>query len=357
MEMNTRLQVEHPVTEEITGVDLVEWQLRVASGEVLPKRQEELSINGWAMEARLYAEDPSTGFLPSTGRLDHLVIPERNDVAVRIERGVESGDVISPFYDPMIAKIIVHGGTRDEARAGLLTTCVGIECWPVKTNAGFLARSLEASDFRKAEITTGFIAANEDALLDTSRVRSKLVEDGAIALVIGELSEIGTVYGSARDELKIPSKGNVWRELLGFRVGGPQREKVAFAAGNESISTVTLPKNWMDRWASAEATADGIVVFDEGEALHIRTRADGKAAGAAADGAILSPMPGRIIAVEVSAGDSVTKGQKLVTLEAMKMEHSLVAPFDGTVAELSAVEGGQVSEGSVLVRLTAADAA
>ena len=153
MEMNTRLQVEHPVTEAITGQDLVEWQLRVASGEPLPKRQDELAISGWAMEARLYAENPATGFLPSIGRLDRLRLP--NDI--RVDSGVEEGGEITAHYDPMIAKLIVHAASRTEAAAKLAKACGQIEVWPVRTNAGFLARAASHADFIAGRIDTGFI--------------------------------------------------------------------------------------------------------------------------------------------------------------------------------------------------------
>ena len=156
MEMNTRLQVEHPVTEEITGQDLVEWQLRVASGETLPKRQDELAIDGWAMEARLYAEDPANGFLPSTGRLD--AFRARPSDGVRIETGVEEGDRITPYYDPMIAKLIAHGRRPRRRRSTRSATrCDDVEVWPVKTNAGFLVRAAPIPDFRAGDVDTGFI--------------------------------------------------------------------------------------------------------------------------------------------------------------------------------------------------------
>src|SRR5690606_2002478 len=160
MEMNTRLQVEHPVTEAITGVDLVEWQLRVASGEPLPKKQEELLIKGWAMEARLYAEDPATGFLPSTGRLEHLHFPD----GARIETGVERGDAISPYYDPMIAKLVSTGTDRENARRTLAKACAETQVAPVRTNAWFLKRLLDDQTFAVGKVSTGFIAENEAEL-------------------------------------------------------------------------------------------------------------------------------------------------------------------------------------------------
>ncbi|MGN6277652.1 MAG: acetyl/propionyl/methylcrotonyl-CoA carboxylase subunit alpha [Sphingomonas sp.] len=349
MEMNTRLQVEHPVTEEITGQDLVEWQLRVASGEPLPKRQDELSINGWAMQARLYAEDPAKGFLPSTGRLDHLVLP-----GDRIETGVGDGDVISPYYDPMIAKIVEHGADRESAIEKLSADCAGVEVWPVRTNAGFLYRALASEDFRNGAVTTAFIATHEDMLVDPSPVYAVLREDAAVALVAREIDPIGSTYGTPAEELRFKRPGDVWRQCLGFRMNAADHRQVTFAV-ESATETVGLPNDWLHRFTSSEATADGIVVFDRGEALAVKTSISGASAGAAADGAILSPMPGRVIAVAVVAGESVAKGQKLVTLEAMKMEHTLTAPFDGVVAALDASEGAQVSEGALLVRVERKD--
>ncbi len=329
MEMNTRLQVEHPVTEEITGVDLVEWQLRVASGEPLPRRQDELSINGWAMEARLYAENPATGFLPSTGPLDHLVLPED----ARVETGVEQGGAVSPFYDPMIAKLVVHAPTRVAAIDRLWDATTDVEVWPVQTNAGFLGRLCSDPDLRSGAVDTGLIARRGDDLTQPPTTEPAALQAVAAALV-------------AADD------GMPWSAGSGFRLNGAARRTVRIV---DQAGTVHAIDNVIPDDDLAE---DEITLFALGEARSYRLwRPYGTAAGAAADGAILSPMPGRIIAVDVAAGDVVTKGQKLVTLEAMKMEHSLTAPFDGTVAELSAASGGQVSEGMVLVRIARSDAA
>jgi 3-methylcrotonyl-CoA carboxylase alpha subunit len=359
MEMNTRLQVEHPVTEEITGVDLVEWQLRVASGEPLPKRQDELSINGWAMEARLYAEDPAKGFLPSVGRLDHFVIPKDQDMTIRIETGVREGDDVSPYYDPMIAKIVIHESTRDRAIYDLEQTLSGIEVWPVKTNAGFIQRILKHKEFGAGQVTTGFIAENQEVITDTTAIKASLKTDAAMALITlsVESDKWGTVYGSVKKALEGASVPDVWQRLIGFRPNSSCVVSSTFAFDGGAVETVPLPLNWQERFTSAETVSDGIVVFDQGEAAHVRTRTDGSANGPASTGDILSPMPGRIIAVEVTQGQSVTKGQKLLTLEAMKMEHSLAAPFDGVVIELNAAVGGQVSEGAVLAQIEAEETA
>ncbi len=349
MEMNTRLQVEHPVTEEITGVDLVEWQLRVAAGEELPKRQDELAINGWAMEARLYAEDPKSGFLPSTGRLEHLVLPGD----ARVETGVSTGDDVSPFYDPMIAKLVVHGATRSEAIDELADICGGVEVWPVRTNAAFLRRALIDPDFRAGNVATGFIAEKEESLVDSAALQASLKTDAAVALVVREIDPVGPTYGTARDELKYKRPGEVWRQAVNFRTNDDPKNRTSLLVG-EVAEDCELPHSWLDRFVSSEPTADGIVVFDQGDALLVRTRVSGSHGHHAHDGDILSPMPGKIIAVEVTQGQTVTKGQKLLTLEAMKMEHSLVAPFDGTVAELNAEAGAQVQVEALLARIEAA---
>ncbi len=346
MEMNTRLQVEHPVTEEITGVDLVEWQLRVASGEPLPKRQEELSINGWAMEARLYAEDPTSGFLPSIGTLE--IYREQTDV--REDAGVSEGDTISPFYDPMIAKLIAHADTRAEAIEKLSNACHATDIYPVKTNAAFLRRALDHDDFRAGRIDTGFIGRNADTLIPPPEPRETVVHDAITTLAAFEL-EGRSFSSNGAQPFAVPS-GEPWRDLTGFRANRPPNRTIRVMHGG-LVYERELKDRWRDRFPIfVKPVADGFVIWDDAQNfLFTPVRHDGTASGTAADGAILSPMPGRIIAVEVAAGDRVAKGQRLVTLEAMKMEHSLVAPFDGTVAELDATAGAQVSEGKLLARV------
>jgi 3-methylcrotonyl-CoA carboxylase alpha subunit len=354
MEMNTRLQVEHPVTEGITGQDLVEWQLRVASGERLPLEQDELSISGHAIEARLYAEDPAKGFLPSVGKLDHFIIPSPPTIDDRLETGVEQGDVISPFYDPMIAKVIVKAPDRTSAIQGLAEICSGTEVWPVRTNASFLFHALELSEFQAGNITTSFLAEHETELVPEA-ARVELIEDAAVALVCRELFPLSTVYGTVEDELAIPREGQVWRQAIGFRLNAPSANTVAFAAPGESFNVVNLPKDWRERFVSSETTPDGIVMFRDGESLAVRTESRGTGISHGLhDGEIEAPMPGKVTAVEVSKGEKVAKGQRLLTLEAMKMEHALIAPFDGTVAELNAKPGTQVMEGELLVKMDAA---
>jgi 3-methylcrotonyl-CoA carboxylase alpha subunit len=355
MEMNTRLQVEHPVTEEITGVDLVEWQLRVASGEPLPKRQEELSIKGWAMEARLYAEDPAKGFLPSVGRLDFFEIGESH--LVRIETGVELGNVISPFYDPMIAKIVTHAKTREFAAYQLANACGNTIIAPVKTNAAFLARALTHQEFRSGMVDTGFIGRHEAELVGDNEPSAEMIESAAMAVLYDEMGNGDAVqlwrYESRREPQPYP--GSVWRSLAGFRSAAPLRFHITVSCeGRNHVFDHPVSK---PAKLSTIIKGNEILVADMGQTfVFLRTRFDAGGHYGAHDGDILSPMPGKIIAVDVAQGQSVTKGQKLLTLEAMKMEHSLTAPFDGVVAELNAETGAQVSDGTLLVRVEAVEA-
>jgi 3-methylcrotonyl-CoA carboxylase alpha subunit len=323
MEMNTRLQVEHPVTEAITGQDLVEWQLRVASGEPLPRTQDQLAITGWAMEARLYAENPSTGFLPSTGPLDRLRFP----AGVRVDSGVEEGGEVTPFYDPMIAKLIVHGATRAEAAAKLAAAAGGVEVWPVRTNAAFLARAAVDADFVAGRIDTGFIERRADTLVPGAEPCAAVVQAAARAL--------------------LPMAGaDPWTALRGFRANADPVDTVAVAVAGK----VHLVRPDVGPGPGA-VVADG-VVFLAGEAWPFAPPGTATGGGeAASDGAVLAPMPGRVIAVAVAAGQQVARGERLVVLEAMKMEQALVAPFDGTVADLSVAVGAQVTEGTMLVRV------
>ena len=347
MEMNTRLQVEHPVTEEITGVDLVEWQLRVASGEPLPKRQDDLSINGWAMEARLYAEDPAKGFLPSVGRLEIF----RPSSDVRYETGVYEGAEITGFYDPMIAKIVVHADSRVEACEALAQACAATDIFPVKTNAPFLWRALDDEDFRAARINTGFIAEKGDRLLPPAEPTEDMIQQAAAALLVQEYRGEPTILTGWDDDLLGRPQSNPWRGALGFRLNAAHDRRVAVAVDGK-VHVTELPADWRTRTLIAETVAEGVAVNDDGLSFLASLPRTGPPSGAAAgDGALLAPMPGRITAVDVTHGASVTKGQRLVTLEAMKMEHALTAPFDGTVAELPVTAGGQVTEGSLLVRV------
>ncbi len=334
MEMNTRLQVEHPVTEEITGVDLVEWQLRVASGEELPLRQEELRIDGWAMEARLYAEDPAKGFLPSTGRLDWLHVnlePFERDVGtrIRVDSGVDQGDTISPYYDPMIAKLIVWAKDRSIAIDELGLVAAGVEIWPVKSNAAFLSEALLHDDFATADFDTGFIGKHEGRLLSDPAPADGIWADAAWAAFDSD-------------------DGYVIRD--GFRLNAEPRVAIVLSHAGET-RTLDVKEPEFSMAIRALCYGDTVVVFEGGQAFEFATAARDAGHHSAADGAILAPMPGKVIAVDVAEGEGVTKGQRLLVLEAMKMEHALTAPFDGAVVELKVRAGDQVQVEALLARV------
>jgi 3-methylcrotonyl-CoA carboxylase alpha subunit len=353
MEMNTRLQVEHPVTEEITGQDLVEWQLRVASGEKLPKVQDQLRIRGHAIEARLYAEDPAKGFLPSTGVLERFHLPDAvrpsryraelsntpselplNAVA-RIETGVEQGSVISPFYDPMIAKVICHADDRRTAALGLARLVNDAQVYPVRTNASFLWALLINPDFVSGRIDTGFIEKHGDDVIFS-------VEPPGWLLIL------------AARKLVTPTANP-----MGFRLNGPNQTKVTLLdRGTRYVADLNTPVSY-DQRQYALVTGDERAVFATMQGATWRftgdeSRGTGTSHGLH-DGEIEAPMPGKVTAVEVKKGAKVEKGQRLLTLEAMKMEHALTAPFDGTVAELNATAGSQVTEGQLLVKVEPAE--
>src|SRR5882757_2337620 len=331
MEMNTRLQVEHPVTEAITGQDLVEWQLRVASGEPLPRTQQDLQIDGWAMEARLYAENPTAGFLPSTGPLRHLRLP----FGLRVDSGIEEGGEVTGYYDPMIAKLIVHAPNREAAARKLTAACAGVEVWPVRTNAAFIARVAGDAAFVACDIDTGFIERRAATLIPAPEPSEEVVQAAARALLHeGELER------------------GPWGNLIGFRQNAAACSRVDVAVGTTAYWVAIHPARPAE--PVSIVSIDGQrVLFRRGEAWNFGMPDSVRAAGAAqvSDGALQSPMPGRIVSVAVRLGQTVTKGQTLLTLEAMKMEHALIAPFDGTVGELSASIGDQVAENVTLVRI------
>jgi 3-methylcrotonyl-CoA carboxylase alpha subunit len=323
MEMNTRLQVEHPVTEAITGQDLVEWQLRVASGETLPKKQSELSFQGWAMEARLYAENPAAGFLPSTGRLERLRFP----LDVRIDSGVEEGDEITPDYDPMLAKLIIHAPSRSETAAHLAAACRAVEVWPVKTNAGFLARAAAHPDFIHGGIDTGFIARHAAALVAPAEPNPEAI-------------------GAAAAALLPTAKDDPWAALTGFRAAGERQASVAVEIGNRTYFAAPEPGGHVVELSGER------VLFLEGDAWPFSSpRPHAAGEEEASDGAVLAPMPGAVVQVEAAKGAKVQRGARLLVLQAMKMEYTLAAPFDGTVTELTVSVGAQVKEGALLARI------
>ncbi|OWV75593.1 methylcrotonoyl-CoA carboxylase [Rhizobium sp. R339] len=323
MEMNTRLQVEHPVTEAITGEDLVLWQLTVASGGPLPKSQDEIAISGWAFEARLYAENPAADYLPSTGRLDHLKLP----TTVRVDSGVVEGDEITAFYDPMIAKIIAHGPNREAALSKLAVACAGIEVWPVRSNAGLLARIANDPDFRAARIDTGFLDRHGENLA-ASDPDETVVDRAATALSKG-------------------MDGDPWSALPGFRIAATSDSRVRVRIDGH----LHWGRARRDLEANTVEIDETIVLFDAGNAWSIGLPHAGEveASHGVGDGAILSPMPGLVISVDIAEGDPVAKGDRLLTVEAMKMEHTLRAPFDGIVGKLQVSPGARVSENQLVV--------
>jgi 3-methylcrotonyl-CoA carboxylase alpha subunit len=340
MEMNTRLQVEHPVTEEITGQDLVEWQLRVASGEKLPLKQEELKINGHSIEARLYAENTAAGFLPSTGPLKILKLPTLRGDHARVDSAVGQGDEVTPFYDPMIAKIIMHAPTRHEAIANMLKEWRDVEVWPVKTNAGFIYRCLRDAGFESGAVDTALIASRGDALTAVPPP-----SDAVQALAAG-----GFMRRAASPSLGAPStRGSPWSELHGFRLNAAPSSKIAMRSGGERYSVSSAHAH--DAWPHHHG--DAMIVFDHGDVYEFTLDTGERSAdeAAAGDGAILSPMPGKIVSVAAKAGAKLKKGDPILVLEAMKMEHTLTAPFDGKLTELNAKAGAQVSEGVLLAKL------
>ncbi|MEP2920188.1 biotin carboxylase N-terminal domain-containing protein [Sulfitobacter sp.] len=350
MEMNTRLQVEHPVTEAITGVDLVEWQLRVAAGEALPKRQEELAIEGHAFEARLYAEDVPKGFLPATGRLTHLAF----DPACRADSGVRSGDTISPFYDPMIAKVIVHGPTRDVALARLRQALSRCEVAGTVTNLAFLGALAGHEGFGKGKVDTGLIARDIDALTQAPHVAPRhLALAGMAALGLLEPKPLAgfTLWAPLLQQVMLG-----WGEesaLLKVEVLGPKEQH--WHIGDELVTARHLGGRWQIGGlpaAQVAMTGERITVFDGYglEFTHIDPLV--QAAGPQGDGNLVeAPMPGLVRDVFAKPGQQVRGGDKLAVLEAMKMEHSLLAARDGVVAEVLAMAGDQVEAGAALIRL------
>jgi 3-methylcrotonyl-CoA carboxylase alpha subunit len=333
MEMNTRLQVEHPVTESITGVDLVEWQFRAAAGEAVPLKQADIPMNGWAMEARLYAEDPANGFLPSIGKLEHFVLPDD----IRVDTGVYEGGEVSQFYDPMIAKLIVHETSREAAAARLADACGEVEVWPVKTNAGFLVRCLEHPRFVAGDVDTGFIAAEDESL--TSAPLSEAALEDAARYLRFQCSEF------VQSDPHSPWEG--YEGTLGFRSNAPaQARQTVVVNGVARRVTISPDKHAVSHYAPL--TKNSGVSFEGGQAFEIRAFAQAGAGGSASDGSLRAPMPGKIVATPAKAGDVVFKGQPIVVLEAMKMEHALTAPFDGVVGELPVSVGDQVAADAVL---------
>ncbi len=350
MEMNTRLQVEHPVTEAITGIDLVAWQLRVAAGEPLPARQEDLSITGHAFEARLYAEDVPAGFLPATGKIGHLFFPPD----ARADSGVRAGDEISPFYDPMIAKLIVHGPTRDIALARLRSALARCQVAGTVTNLGFLGALASHAGFARAEFDTGLIEREIEALIPLPRAEPHHYVSAAMCAL----------------GLNAPP------DHAGFALWVPLKHRVSLEfEGVQTDLTVEVLSKWKQRWKVEEEpfiaeaiggiwyvdakpladcfmSADKITVFDRhGMVFRHVDPLDQQVSDERSGGVIEAPMPGVVKALNATRGQAVAKGTPLAVLEAMKMEHTLAAARDGVVAEVLARVGDQVVSGAALIRL------
>ncbi|HJV80622.1 acetyl/propionyl/methylcrotonyl-CoA carboxylase subunit alpha [Noviherbaspirillum sp.] len=385
MEMNTRLQVEHPVTEMITGLDLVEWQLRVASGEALPKKQDELKIHGHALEARIYAENPEKGFLPSIGTLRHMRTPQAvsfelgkgsiatEPAAVRIDSGVREGDAISPFYDPMIAKLIVWGKDRAEALGHMAQALSEYQIVGLATNVAFLKRLVESQPFSHADLDTGLIERHHAALFPpTQPVAVQVLALAAAALLSSERSADAAandpwadtsgwrMNGTLLRQLDFADEASAYPVAVGYRDAG---WSVTLGAHSSAMTLVERKGDHLVIKLDG-TTVRGTVVRD-GEMFHVFTGGAhfplnyndplAHAGEAEAEGGRLTaPMPGKIVAVLVDKGRSVEKGEPLLIMEAMKMEHTIAAPANGTVEDLLYAVGDQVSEGAQLLAFKAA---
>lgn len=378
MEMNTRLQVEHPVTEMITGQDLVEWQFRAAAGEALPMAQDDLTINGHAMEARLYAEDPDAGFLPAPGAIHHLAFPVASE-NLRIDTGVETGGVVSSHYDPMIAKVIVWDRDRETARRRLVGALSGIEVVGPVVNGAFLRFLAEHADFASGDIDTGLIDRlnPSDFAANDRPTEAALICAGLF--VLADRARYARADAARRGDAHSP-----WAHSDCWRVNDAAHQDLMFKHGDQAIEVSVTQRGGAyafqivddgevrDFAVEGSVAADGAIhaviggqghdarvvavdgdfsVFMAGRVYRMRL-ADPALAAAADDGeapVLASPMPGKVVAVNVAAGDNVTAGTTLVVLEAMKMEHAIKAPVDGCVTAIHYGVGDQVEEGVDLI--------
>jgi len=346
MEMNTRLQVEHPVTEAVTGFDLVEWQFRIADGGKLPVAQAKVPLRGHAVEARLYAEDPERGFLPSTGPLVALEFPEGE--GVRVDSGVEAGGEISPFYDPMIAKVIAHAETREAALDRLATALDQTLVAGPRTNLAFLAALCRSPDFRKGEFDTGYIARHHTELgLDVSGIDAAAAARGALHLLAPPAREQTSPWDSA-DGFQLSGSRRLALPIL---VNGiPEIADIEFSSGQMQLGVDGAAP---DMSATLIDGAHSIYVLRGGRQTQVAL-ADFESADAdhtGGDGVVRAPMHGKLLAVLVTPGENVAKGHRLAVIEAMKMEHALTAPCDGIVGEIVAEVGSQLAEGARILAI------
>ncbi|UOK40777.1 acetyl/propionyl/methylcrotonyl-CoA carboxylase subunit alpha [Pseudomonas palleroniana] len=353
MEMNTRLQVEHPVTEAITGLDLVAWQIRVAQGEPLPITQEQVPLIGHAIEVRLYAEDPANDFLPATGHLA-LYRESAPGTGRRVDSGVAQGDSVSPFYDPMLGKLIAWGEDREQARLRLLSMLDEFAVGGLKTNLGFLRRIIGHPAFAAAELDTGFIPRYQDELLPPP---------GALC------DEFWQMAGSAFMQ-SLPTADGPWADTRGFRAGLPAEVSLHLSSGGQDrlVTLADSTSQWRDEQLLTEqhGVRRSHLAVRQGALLYLRWDGEMHAvslfdpiaaveANQSHQGGLTAPMNGSIVRVLVEVGQSVEAGTQLVVLEAMKMEHSIRAPQAGVVKALFCQEGEMVAEGSALVELETAD--
>ena len=371
MEMNTRLQVEHPVTEAITGLDLVEWQLRVASGEKLPLAQDQLRIHGHAIEARICAESPDNNFLPATGTLHVYGLPPALSFArglVRVDAGVREGDVISPFYDSMIAKLIVHGDTREQALARLDEALAQVHIVGLSTNVQFLRHVVQSRSFAEADLDTALIPREQAVLFNQEKIGLPAAVAAAVALMLLEEKALETAdpfskrdgwrsHGVAMRRFEFEFHGEAAKAELSYLHDGALRLAVGGEEGllvfSREGEAVTLGFGGRRLTARLYRRGETVFVFARQGATQI-TVVDllahaGEAHGEA--GRLTAPMPGKVVSFAVKAGDKVSKGQALAVMEAMKMEHTIAAPADGVVQELLYAPGDQVTEGAELLKM------
>ncbi|MGC8121984.1 acetyl/propionyl/methylcrotonyl-CoA carboxylase subunit alpha [Marinobacter sp. VGCF2001] len=375
MEMNTRLQVEHPVTEMVTGQDLVEWQLKVAWGEPLPLTQDQVKTRGHAIEARIYAEDPDQDFLPATGTLRYLSTPDES-AHVRVDTGVTEGDEISIHYDPMIAKLIVWDDTREQAVNRMVQALEHYRIAGLKTNIRFLHAAVDAQPFREAELTTNFIATHNDLLFPKSR----LDLDKALVLAAGFiLEQRKSAEPVTADPWSPFGRKNSWRmnseyaQPLTLQVDDDKHElKIlerddryqVFVGGSVYHLNAKLNDDFLQAVINGHRLSvhgnlynEELVIFYEGDTFRcIVYRETYGLEEMASEGSLAAPMNGSVVAIQAKPGDKVTAGQTLVIMEAMKMEHAIKAPADGVVSEIFYAEGDQVAEGAELIAIDTGEA-
>ena len=373
MEMNTRLQVEHPVTEAITGLDLVEWQLLVASGHKLPLAQEQLQINGHAIEARICAESPDNNFLPATGTLHVYAKPDATSFErgmVRIDDGVRQGDAISPYYDSMVAKLIVHGKTRQEALARLDAALAQTHIVGLNTNVQFLRYVLQSKSFAEANLDTALIPREEAVLFNQERIGLPMAVACLVAHTLMQEKALETSdpfsrrdgwqsHGVTLRRFEFEFHGAVEKAALTYLHDGAL---LLAAGGLTGVLTFAQAVSGLDVQFAGHRLA--VNIYKNGAVAHIFSRRAATqiialdlldhAGSAHADvGRLTAPMPGKVVSFAVKAGDRVSKGQALAVMEAMKMEHTIAAPLDGVVQELLYAPGDQVAEGAELLKLGA----